>query len=92
MNFKKMREYSHEEFVELVQSLSEEELLELVNKFGGTPNLFTNITTAIKEKNEEKTDAIILKINDVLYSSSHFINIQIDLKYSFILFPPIHLE
>lgn len=40
MNFKKMREYSHEEFVELVQSLSEEELLELVNKFGGTPVLY----------------------------------------------------
>lgn len=40
MNFKKMREYSHEEFVELVQRLSEEELLELVNKFGGTPVLY----------------------------------------------------
>ena len=29
MSYKKMREYTHEEFVELVKSLSEEELLKL---------------------------------------------------------------
>ena len=40
MNFKKMREYSHEEFVELVQSLSEEELKELSANYGGYPVLF----------------------------------------------------
>ena len=40
MNFKKMREYSHEEFVELVKKLSEEELLELSANYGGYPVLF----------------------------------------------------
>jgi 8-oxo-dGTP pyrophosphatase MutT (NUDIX family) len=38
--YKKMREYSHEEFVNLVMSLSEEELLELSSKYGGYPVLF----------------------------------------------------
>lgn len=40
MEFKKMREYTHEEFVNLVLSLSEEELLELSNNYGGYPVLF----------------------------------------------------
>ena len=40
MNFKKMREYTHEEFVELVKGLSEEELLELSANYGGYPVLF----------------------------------------------------
>ncbi len=40
MNFKQMREYSHEEFVELVQSLSEEQLLKLSANYGGYPVLF----------------------------------------------------
>lgn len=40
MNFKKMREYSHEEFVELVKKLNESELLELSAKYGGYPVLF----------------------------------------------------
>ena len=35
-----MREYSHEEFVDLILSLSEEELLELSAKHGGYPVLF----------------------------------------------------
>ena len=38
--YKKMRDYSHEEFVELVQRLSEEELLELSANYGGYPVLF----------------------------------------------------
>ena len=38
--YKKMREYSHEEFVQLVKSLSEEELLELSANYGGYPVLF----------------------------------------------------
>lgn len=38
--YKKMREYSHEEFVKLVMSLSDEELLELSSKCGGYPVLF----------------------------------------------------
>lgn len=38
--YKKMREYSHEEFVELVMSLNEKELLELSSKYGGYPVLF----------------------------------------------------
>ena len=38
--YKKMREYSHEEFVKLVMSLNEEELLELSSKYGGYPVLF----------------------------------------------------
>ena len=40
MVFKKMREYSHAEFVELVKSLSEEELLDLSANYGGYPVLF----------------------------------------------------
>ncbi len=40
MDFKKMREYTHEEFVELVKSLSEEELLDLSANYGGYPVLF----------------------------------------------------
>ena len=40
MEYKKMREYTHEEFVKLVQSLTEEELLELSAKYGGYPVLF----------------------------------------------------
>ena len=38
--YKKMREYSHEEFVKLVMSLNEKELLELSSKYGGYPVLF----------------------------------------------------
>lgn len=38
--FKKMREYTHEEFVNLILSLSEEELLELSANYGGYPVLF----------------------------------------------------
>ena len=38
--FKKMREYTHEEFVNLLLSLNEDELLELSAKYGGYPVLF----------------------------------------------------
>ena len=40
MGFKKMREYTHEEFVNLVLSLNEEELLNLSKNYGGYPVLF----------------------------------------------------
>ena len=40
MNFKKMRDYNHEEFVNLILSLNEEQLLELSAKYGGYPVLF----------------------------------------------------
>ena len=40
MEYKKMRDYTHEEFVNLVQNLSEEELLELSANYGGYPVLF----------------------------------------------------
>ena len=40
MSYKKMREYTHEEFVELVKSLNEEELLKLSANYGGYPVLF----------------------------------------------------
>lgn len=40
MEFKKMREYTHEEFVNLILSLSEQQLLELSAKYGGYPVLF----------------------------------------------------
>lgn len=40
MNFKKMREYTHEEFVNLILSLDEQQLLELSAKYGGYPVLF----------------------------------------------------
>ena len=38
--YKKMREYSHEEFVKLVMNLNEKELLELSANYGGYPVLF----------------------------------------------------
>ena len=38
--YKKMREYTHEEFVNLVMNLNEKELLELSSKYGGYPVLF----------------------------------------------------
>lgn len=40
MEFKKMREYTHEEFVNLILKLNEEQLLELSAKYGGYPVLF----------------------------------------------------
>ena len=40
MEYKKMREYTHEEFVNLVMSLDEEQLLELSSQYGGYPVLF----------------------------------------------------
>lgn len=39
-DYKNMREYTHEEFVDLVMSLSEEELLKLSANYGGYPVLF----------------------------------------------------
>lgn len=39
MPFKKMREYTHEEFVNLILSLNEKQLLELSAKYGGYPVL-----------------------------------------------------
>lgn len=33
-NYKKMREYTHEEFINLIETLSEEELLEFSSKYG----------------------------------------------------------
>ena len=35
-----MREYTHEEFVNLISNLNEEELLELSSNYGGYPVLF----------------------------------------------------
>lgn len=40
MKYKKMREYTHEEFVNLILSLDEKELLELSTNYGGYPVLF----------------------------------------------------
>ena len=40
MKYKKMREYTHEEFVNLIMNLDEEQLLELSSKYGGYPVLF----------------------------------------------------
>ena len=40
MKFKKMREYTHEEFVNLVLSLNEDQILELSSNYGGYPVLF----------------------------------------------------
>ena len=40
MEYRKMREYTHEEFVNLVLELNEEQLLELSSKYGGYPVLF----------------------------------------------------
>ena len=40
MEYKKMREYTHEEFVNLLLNINEEELLELSAKYGGYPVLF----------------------------------------------------
>lgn len=41
MNYKKMREYTHEEFVNLVMSLNEKELLDLSSNYGGYPVLYS---------------------------------------------------
>lgn len=38
--YKKMREYTHEEFVNLVEGLEEKEILELSANYGGYPVLF----------------------------------------------------
>ena len=40
MEYKRMRDYTHEEFVNLILSLNEEQLLELSSKYGGYPVLF----------------------------------------------------
>ena len=40
MDYKNMREYTHEEFVEIVKNLNEEELLKLSANYGGYPVLF----------------------------------------------------
>ena len=40
MEYKKMREYSHEEFVNLVLNLDEKQLLDLSKNYGGYPVLF----------------------------------------------------
>lgn len=40
MEYKKMREYTHEEFVNLIISLDEEQLLKLSSQYGGYPVLF----------------------------------------------------
>lgn len=38
--YRKMREYTHEEFVDIISKMSEEELLELSANYGGYPVLF----------------------------------------------------
>lgn len=40
MKYKKMRDYTHEEFVQLVLSLDEKQLLDLSANYGGYPVLF----------------------------------------------------
>ena len=40
MKYKKMREYTHEEFANLVSKMSEEEILEISANYGGYPVLF----------------------------------------------------
>jgi 8-oxo-dGTP pyrophosphatase MutT (NUDIX family) len=40
MEFKKMRDYTHEEFVNLLLSLDEKQLLDLSARYGGYPVLF----------------------------------------------------
>lgn len=40
MEYKNMREYTHEEFVNLILSLDEKQLLELSARYGGYPVLF----------------------------------------------------
>ena len=40
MNYKNMREYTHEEFINIILSLKEEELLEFSRNYGGYPVLF----------------------------------------------------
>ena len=40
MKYKKMREYSNEEFINIILNLNEEELIEFSKKYGGYPVLF----------------------------------------------------
>lgn len=39
-NYKKMREYSHEEFIEIISKMDEKELLDFSANYGGYPVLF----------------------------------------------------
>ncbi len=40
MKYKKTKEYSHEEFINIILNLNEEELIEFSKKYGGYPVLF----------------------------------------------------
>lgn len=40
MKYKKMREYNHEEFIEIILNMNENELLEFSKEYGGYPVLF----------------------------------------------------
>lgn len=65
MKFKNMREYTHEEFVNLVLSLSGEQLLELSANYGGYPVLFRmSLDERISHIPFIQTGASILVINE----------------------------
>ena len=65
MKYKKMRDYTHEEFVNLVLSLSEEELLELSANYGGYPVLFRmSLDERISHIPFIQTGAAIIIINE----------------------------
>lgn len=65
MEFKKMREYSHEDFVNLVLSLSEEQLLELSANYGGYPVLFRmSLDERIRHIPFIQTGASVIVINE----------------------------
>ena len=65
MEDKKMREYTHEEFVNLILSLDEEQLLELSANYGGYPVLFR---MALDEKISHipfiQTGASVIVVNE----------------------------
>ena len=65
MEYKKMREYTHEEFVNLILSLDEEQLLELSANYGGYPVLFR---MALDEKISHipfiQTGASVIVVNE----------------------------
>lgn len=65
-NYNRMRDYTHEEFVELVSNLSEEELLDLSANYGGYPVLFRmSLDTRLKHIPFIQTGAAIIIRNSL---------------------------
>ena len=67
MDYKKMREYTHEEFVELVKSLSEEELLQIKHNKYNMEQLLIYV---------KKLESGYKEIDKILYNSQNLLEIE----------------